>query len=304
MEMRIGGLTRSSLDDLEVIGRELDQDKYPIGRRGGIVKPGQSIASNVPQPGEGNDDGQGTRRSETEPGQRAARGQGQTRRAWAPDSSASLIGRSGSEALESALSGLQEAYPGALVERRDDGFWLRATSRLLEGSSRWAQFVVAVPHDAGWGLQAWGFWQDGSWIGPRHTNFPLGSICAFFPSDGTWRMGDSFVTLLDIYSLWAVRHLHLEIFGRWPGRQKARWPFERIVEARPDELCGCGSMLKYTNCCRQEDLHCDFELMRQEFLREALGGRRTPPPEVIAATRGKISLPTVRAYVIPPAVPH
>jgi hypothetical protein len=117
-------------------------------------------------------------------------------------------------------------------------------------------------------------------------------------------MGDSFVTLLDIYSLWAIRHLHLEILGRWPGRQKARWPFERIIETRPDELCGCGSMERYADCCRQADLHSDFNALRYEFLRDTQGGTRKPPAELTAALEGKVPLPRIQSYALPPGTLH
>jgi hypothetical protein len=298
------GLNGSAQQQLRIIGHELDRDIYPEGRRAGIVKSVNSGSLFESRLLEGNDDGQGTRRSETESREWATGRQGSTGGTWPPDSTTSLLGRSGPQDLRSALSGLEDAYPGARVEFREDGFWIRASSRLLEGSTRWAEFVVAVPYCAGWGIQAWGFWQGSSWIGPRHTNFPLGSICAIYPSDGAWRMGDSFVTLLDIYSLWAVRHLHLEVFGRWPGRQKARWAFERIIEAKPDELCGCGSAKEYAECCRQADLKGDYETMRLEFLRETGGGTRNTPSVLTDVLKGKAPLPLVQPYAFPPGTLH
>jgi hypothetical protein len=298
------GLNASALRDLRLIGDELDKDNYPVGERGGILKPGSHTAPTALEPGKGMEDGNGTQGSSTGPWQGAAGGQGPAGGSWPADPTASLVGRSDPEALEAALAGLQRAYPGAQVERREDGFWILARSELLKGSKRWAQFVLAVPNSKGWALQSWAFWQTGRWIGPRHTNFPTGSICAFFPGDGTWRMGDPFVTLLDLYSLWAVRQLHLEVLGRWPGRQVARWAFERIIENKPGELCGCGSLALYESCCKSGDLSGDYHAMREAFLLETRGGKRAVPSEVLHGLSRPADLPLIRQFAYPPGVLH
>jgi hypothetical protein len=103
--------------------------------------------------------------------------------------------------------------------------------------------------------RAWAFWRDGSWVGPRHTNFPDASICAFYLEDQSWEPGDSLVTLFDMYSLWVVRHLHLKLMGWWPGEQVAKERAERVAELEPNEWCGCvWASGRYADCCQPVDL--------------------------------------------------
>lgn len=76
----------------------------------------------------------------------------------------------------------------------------------------------------------------------------------YVPQDGTWVFGDSLIDLLDIYSVWALRHLHNETLGRWPGPQAVPHPYERMLELGDNELCGCGRSNKlYRNCCKPSD---------------------------------------------------
>lgn len=138
-------------------------------------------------------------------------------------------------------------------------------------------------------VRSWAFWGDPlaypMWIGPRHTNFPDGSVCAFEPADGTWRFGDSLVTLLDLLTLWAVRHLYLREFGRWPGYQSIHFPGERLLELRPDEHCGCAHGEKlYRECCMPRDLAGNQIAHCLNFFRET-GGFRNPPEAVVDHVR-------------------
>lgn len=88
--------------------------------------------------------------------------------------------------------------------------------------------------------------------------------------DGTWAFGDSLVTLLDLYSVWALRHLHHEVFGRWPGPQAVTQPYERMLELADDEHCGCLSSEghRYIDCCKTKDLQRNriAEAMKFGFL--------------------------------------
>jgi hypothetical protein len=136
---------------------------------------------------------------------------------------------------------------------------------------------MAVPF---WDIfpRSWGFWFQGCWIGPRHTNFPDGSICCFNFGDGTWFVGESLVALLDMNTVWAIRHLHLRFFGRWPGRQVAHYPYERTLELHDDELCGCGSSNRYAECCKPADSKCDQ--VREAVSFAMMGPLRSPPDAV------------------------
>jgi hypothetical protein len=167
--------------------------------------------------------------------------------------------------------------------------WLQVESAVLDGLDRTATFLLAIPFDPGSFPRAWGFWKlpDGpKWIGPRHTNFTDGSICAFVPDSGTWRPGDPLDLLLDLYSVWALRHLYLEQFDRWPGAQYSPHPFYSLVEFKADELCSCDLYdppQQYGLCCRPQHMRMNFGMMKADFER-AMCCRitdRTPPARIL-----------------------
>jgi hypothetical protein len=155
------------------------------------------------------------------------------------------------------ITSLTEQIVGA-----DHNPWLLARSLVLGGIGREAIFLIALPDEREAEPRGWAAWQTPKatrWIGPRHTNLFDGSVCAYANAmDNAWWPGDDLRTLLDIYSLWALWHLHLETFGRWAGRQYALLlpdgrpdPYYRLVEFNVDELCSCGiDGAKYGQCCR------------------------------------------------------
>jgi hypothetical protein len=152
-------------------------------------------------------------------------------------------------------------------------------------------------------VRSWAFWADPiafpEWIGPRHTNFPDGSICAFEPLDGTWKFGDPIVQLLDIYTVWALRHLYLRQFGRWPGYQSVHFAGERLLELRDDEHCGCGRGDKlYADCCMPSDLAGTRIAMLLNFV-WVTGSVRKPPEAVERFVRSKQQPPSLRDLVTP-----
>lgn len=128
--------------------------------------------------------------------------------------------------------------------------------------------------------RAWAWWHTGVWIGPRHSNFPDGSICSHAKADGVWRPGDPLLGLLDLYSVWVLRHLHLRYVGRWPGHQDVRIAYERVLQLQPDELCGCDSEKRYSQCHQAKDEAREPYELYLEFVR-TLGltsyDRRPPP---------------------------
>ncbi|WP_175728663.1 hypothetical protein [Burkholderia ambifaria] len=176
--------------------------------------------------------------------------------------------------------------------------WLIVESSLLPGFSQKAIFVVAIRFADGL-VRGWGFWGTEAigyeWIGPRHTNFPEGSICAFEPADGTWAVWDPLVELLDLYTLWAVRQLHLRAFGRWPGHQAVRHPYERILELRADEYCGCGkSNQLYGKCCRDADLAGNQLREALAFTIDMHSGLRRPPQSIVEFLHDRTRVPDFR----------
>lgn len=295
-------MDQAALATLRELGQQLDRHVFPNVFVGGIVRPRKAADLSQPLGQENGNDRQGQEGSPTRSRQRPARRQGQAGGTRPSGASTPVVVGSPREAYQRQLTTICGAYPGSQFWAQDDGLWLLARSNVLEGLDRHAVFLVAIPDDFGGIVQAWGFWSRGNigfatWIGPRHTNFPHGSICAFNPADGTWKNGDALRLLLDMYSLWAARQLYLEAFGRWPGAQIARWRYERLVETHPDELCGCGSLEKsYAECCRPKDLQANCVADAIRYLRDTGGGERRPPPELLQFLRTPSSPPPIPSY--------
>jgi len=255
-------MEESAKDLLVKIGRQLDCAIFPKVRDGGIVVPSASTVSPSSLGKEIHNAGKRKKSPAAESLSRPFPWEG------APGESKSLAGPWSTSPTSSVvypvisgypepLSRVCEYYPGTRVWEQSGGFWLLVKSSLLPNFGRTVTFLIVVCTTKKQ-VRGWAFWESvvgAQWIGPRHTNFPDGSICAYDPSDGTWEFGDPIVTLIDIYTVWALRHLHLEVEGRWPGPQSVPHIYERLLEFRDDELCGCGrSDRKYSQCCKPSDL--------------------------------------------------
>lgn len=287
------------------IGRQLDQHVFPRVADGGIVLLSDSA---VPS----------TLSTEKDHGKERARGsaagsrQGTTGRerspggSWPSSDASSVIGPDLQAQYEVELHAIERQYPGTQFWHQEDGVWISTPSQLLHGLSQHALFLTGISFQ-GRSVRSWGFWLTvvaaPDWIGPRHTNFPDGSICAFEPSDSTWVFGDPIVRLLDIYTVWAVRHLYLLKFGRWPGRQSIHFVGERLLELRADEHCGCrnGERL-YGECCMPSDLAGNRISMLLDFL-WVTGSARKPPDSVKRFVCSKYELPSLADLVSPFSVP-
>lgn len=289
---------------LTEIGYQLDGWTFPQVGRGGIVIPTERASVCETSGNEDTfDERETTRRSTAESWQRAAGRQGAPprTRGRSASSAPSVVGpdpeiRYGYPEI---LEEITPAYPGARAWRQESGFWLLTESALLEGGFKRAKFLTGVSEVSRL-ARSWAFWdapiyRSPQWIGPRHTYLD-GSVCAFEPSDGTWKFGDSLVTLLDLYTLWAFRQLHLEVTGRWPGPQVATLRLERLVELRPDELCGCENPRgRYRDCCQAKDIS---ELTAADFvLYQTVFGHRAPPRSVLEFVGTEASLPELDKVV-------
>lgn len=251
--------------------------------------------------------------------QRSTRRQRSSGRSRAPRAGSRIVGLAGNYAGQ--LENVQRAYPGATLLPDDHGVWLLARSQVIDGLSREAIFLIALPETPAVEPRGWAFWQqDGQveWIGPRHTNFPDGSVCAYHPMlDKAWSPGSDLCTLLDLYSVWALRQLHLVVFDRWPGRQYAMLdelgqadPYYRLTQFKEAELCNCGSNRRYGECCRPHDLKLPFPSILHAFKSRNLGlgiFDRAPPAEiaVLIAEGGQNPPPpmlgvhsTLRAHIV------
>jgi hypothetical protein len=280
-------------DTVMAIGSDLDRGMFPRVLDRGIVTPG---APSVAYPPGKEQKHVGLSSQEPFPSPPRSAPPGASQAPW-PAGSAAPIERSGLANLcEAQLTECLAAYPGTRIWREREGMWLLVPSAVVDGSGRAATFLLAL----NWQLsqaRGWGYWLDSvatvRWIGPRHTNFPDGSVCAFEPLDQTWRMGESMTALLDLYTVWAFRHLHLELFGRWPGPQSVRHPFERRTEFRANELCGCGSSSVYRDCCFTCDAQRDVLSDVVNFVSHHHGGVREPPRRLAQVALGTAEPPLI-----------
>jgi len=285
-------------DLLREIGDQLDRNIFPSIKDAGIVVPSNPSSSSTLGKEKWNGN---KRRSATGSWEGTAGGQGTTGGSRPAGEATSFVCERVPSRYEDELGAVHRAYPGARVWSRDDGLWLLARSSLLPGLPQAAIFLVGISHHNR-AVRAWGFWQhstlDMTWIGPRHTNFPDGSICAFEPSDGTWLFGDSLVELIDLYTLWALRHLHLGVFDRWPGPQAVHFPYERILEFRDDELCGCANTTRrYGQCCKSKDLVRNRITDAVNFTMATAGGLRQPPASIVAFMHQQRDPPPIEEMV-------
>jgi hypothetical protein len=174
---------------------------------------------------------------------------------------------------------LRAHYSGVRVWNGDlNGTWLEVHSTPLGEGGPQARFLIAIPKNPNFQIRTWGFWfVDNAmvWIGPRHTNFPDGSICAFPVAEG---YGDTLVSYVDLLAEWGFRNVYLATRGIWPGPQEGRWRYYRLNTTLPGECCPfCRSLTPYEKCCRPKD-EAEAQITdKAEFLAEAgcdLGDRR------------------------------
>ncbi|HAW51093.1 MAG TPA: hypothetical protein DCX54_02015 [Flavobacteriales bacterium] len=268
------------MENLRIIGEQLDRNIFPHVKNGGIVIP-STISPPSMSLGEEHQNERQKRKRPTPPWTQPSRRQRTTCKAPSVISSY-LKGK-----YQKELAAIESTYPGTQVWHQEKGLWLMTESSLLPDQCRKAIFLTAIPYVWPYTIRSWGFWKDvllakAQWIGPRHTNFPDGSICAFEPTDESWSHKDSIVELLDIYTLWALRHFHLEFFGRWPGRQVVHYSYERMTELNDSELCGCGnSTQKYKECCKTKDIALNKIAEMARFDAYTGGSQRIPPKAIV-----------------------
>lgn len=290
---------------LQEVGAALDEHRRLLVHIHGLVALDQEYAT-ATSAKENSHERQGKRGSPARSRKGPARREGPPRGSR-PAGAASRISRDVLRAAyDKQMIRLAEAYPTLQALPDEDGMWLLARSSIISGLTREATFLVAVPYQPGVGPRAWGFWTAGTetvWIGPRHTNFRDGSICAFSPDDGVWSEGGNLTTLMDLYSVWTLRHLHLEVFGRWPGKQYGLFgadprvqAYYRLRECNDNELCGCGAEARrYSECCKPSDLQWDVFQLMPLFLHHTHGGfnSRVPPPSVVSFIEGRSAVPSM-----------
>lgn len=251
---------------IQVIGQDFDQGIFPNILDGGVLIPGARPV--VPVPGkERVHHGQQSRQTNpscasTPSGTSAASGYPGTSGNTAPVARATTC-------MEEEIDVLKRSYPGTRSYPQAHGVWLQIPCAVLPNLGYSAKIIVAI-NTSLHHVSAWGFWVAGvagiRWIGDRHTNYADGSICAFDGRDGTWHLRESLVKLADIYSMWAFRHLHLEVCGHWPGPQSSGRRLERMREFKPNENCGCDAPRgTYAECCMAADIAAESTPGRMDY---------------------------------------
>jgi hypothetical protein len=217
-----------------------------------------------------------------------------------PSSATPVFGTGLREQYEAELDEVFQAYPGSSVWFHKGGMWILVESAVVAGLDKKATFLLAIPFSGGLPAKAWAFWTTSiswEWIGPRHSNFPDGSVCAFDHRDQTWTVGESLIKLLDLYSVWACRHLCLKVFGSWPGFQSVFHPLERLLELNDNEFCGCDeSAGSYAQCCKRRDLAENRAEMFADFLSKfSCFGVRKPPTAILQFMSNRSDPPSFNA---------
>lgn len=287
---------------LRQLGIALDEQQPLRVRNRGLIVLGDQFSTGTPAEENGDDrQGKGKRGPATRSWERTTPRKGAARGSRKASARPRVVGDVLRAAYEGQVTQLVEAYPTLQTFQDEDGMWFLAKSSIISGLTQEATFLVALPYRSSLGPRSWGFWTAAgqfSWIGPRHTNFEDGSVCAFSPDDGAWSEGDDLRTLLDLYSVWALRHLHLEVLGRWPGKQYSLYgadpalqAYYRRIECKDDELCACGSVTRrYAECCKLSDVQLNLIELMSRFAGIDFKSRR-PPSSIIGFLEGRSDLP-------------
>ncbi len=272
--------------ELREIGLQLQKGGYPRAFNDGVLALKNPIIGVETLSAENTNEQQGSCRSATGSRQRTAGWQGSACRSWTPGASEPSSSGWLRKNYLGQLDAVFAAYPHTAFWTGNDGMWLAVESAVLAGLDRRATFLIAVPFHHLQPVRAWAFWTTSvsqTWIGPRHTNAVDGSICAFNPSEGTWKIGGNLVNLIDQFTMWALCHLHLEVIGWWPGRQTAEFVYERLTELNDNEWCGCRAEAgRYSECCKESDLAADRFQAAMEFFGGFLKFKPRQPPASVS----------------------
>jgi hypothetical protein len=271
---RISAQQLSGLPLLRHIGELLDHNRQVVVHKGGRVEPGL-VTLHPPLGKRGKNNARGTPEGpKTGSRQRTTARGSPVARSGPTSEAAPFVGDTA--VTTSGIDSVLDAYPEFRVQHCVDGVVIVGTVQPIRGLTDTATIFVRIDEQLHTiAPSAW--WECGVWIGPRHTNYGEASICAFEPSDASWHESHGLVELVDLYTVWVVRHLHLRLVGRWPGPQRLHTVRERLREHMPGELCGCGSLTPYELCHRARDMMVPAFDRASEFYRIFKRGERTPP---------------------------
>jgi hypothetical protein len=253
------------LPSLRRVGSALDQGRSIRVLRGGmVVAEGPHVDDDERKR---DNETYGTQGSAAGSRQRSAGGEGAAGRSRPAGSLLQTGSGDFRNDFEESLPKLQLDYPGTRVWDDEIGLWAVVPSFPLGPDGPQAFLVAGLPYQDMPKRRCWGYWKARRprWIGPRHTNFPEASICAFSEDVNAWRPDQGLSQLFDFYSVWLLCQLHLQAFERWPGPQHSINSYYRLNEFREGELCSCDSGRTYFECHRPQDLLEDPTRAEQEF---------------------------------------
>lgn len=288
-----------SYNELRRIGRVLMKDEYPRIFPGGVIAldtPPDLIHKSSAKDEALAKSTEGSRGSAARQGQGSQGWERSAGGAWPPVPEAPLFGEATlSGEYERRLGEVRTRYPKARFRVSPDALWLNIRTRPILSCPEESLLVMRLPEEHDEPVMSWAWWFPGLWIGPRHTNAPNGSICSFEPRDRTWHRGLGIDRLLDLHMLWIVRHLHLRVFGFWPGPQSNQNPLERVLEQDVRELCGCGSGYTYGECHKLEDVHW---MKCRGYAVQSVDFERAPPRALLSFLTGTSPAPNAAALGI------
>ncbi len=190
-------------------------------------------------------------------------------------------------------------YPQARFQTVEGGLWIMTQICPIGRGGPLFWVCLFLPDNLVFGPKAFAFAEIGKSprpVGPRHTNFPDGSICALTDDDDAWRPNDSPLVLLNLYAQWLVGQLFLEIEGYWPGPQVGLSAVYRSVEFLPPEWCHCGGEKRYGECHSGADL-VEVAISKLQGKYEPLAARSVPDP-IIAFARSGWRSPPPQGYML------
>lgn len=246
-------LSPQQLAHVREVGTALFEGRCLQAKHGGFI----AVLNTTPTQdvkGTTNGERQELQRSAAEPWQGrqgSPGGTGESRRG-SSDHSGPVLGR---QRLISQASGqLREHYSGVRLwkEVGGNGVWLAVSIFPVGREGPQADFTIAVPTDPAFRILSWGFWRTDNglvWIGPKHTNYPDGSACAFPSDSGAWTEALGLVPYVDRLAEWSMRHIFLDAEGIWPGRQEGSHVYYRLRHTHPQECCTrCRGLDRYESC--------------------------------------------------------
>ena len=275
--------SRQSLNHMRLLGHQIDAGNQPFVFDAGFVN------QNLDSESEAKNEFESYTRNRSQAGPR----QGQRARSRSgPSREAEPFRSRAIEEAHGAEFRLLAQHYKVLGFEDPNGLWIAITANPLGPSGPQANFMVGVPTDKTITPRGWAFCRIGpaaSLFPLKHTNFPDASICAFTKASKAWSATDGLLSLIDHFSLWAVKSWHRMALGSWPGPQVGACALYRRNEFTSGEWCGCESGRRYGACHEYLDSKVEKAIARRQFRSLFLCEYedRQPPKGIIDAARSR-----------------